>query len=81
MTSFPFKYGFDAGDEGVWNRKEFVSKAGGFLMPQPLVFKDRDPEFTASKGSYTLTNGDDASYYTFSKKGGVYKFVSFIVEP
>ena len=81
MTSFPFKYGFDAGDEGVWTRKQFLAKANGFLMPQPLVFKDKNPKFTVENGTYTLTNGDDASYYTFKKKGGVYKWVSYIVEP
>jgi hypothetical protein len=81
MTSFPFSYGFDAGDEGVWNRKQFVAKAGGFLMPQPLVFLDKNPEFTTERGAYTLTNGDDASYFTFKKKGRTYKFVSYIAEP
>jgi hypothetical protein len=81
MTNFPFKYGFDAGDEGVWNKKQFVAKAGNFLMPQPLVFKHKDPDFTVEKGIYTLTHGDDGSYYTFKKVGSSYKWISYIVEP
>jgi hypothetical protein len=81
MTNFPFKYGFDAGDEGVWTKKQFLAKAGGFLMPQPLLFKKKNPKFTTENGTFTLTDGDDASYYTFKKKGGVYKWVSYIVEP
>lgn len=81
MTRFPFKYGFDAGDEGVWTRKEFVEKANGFLMPSPLVFKHKDPEFRVKNGVYTLTHGDDAAYYTFRKTSGGYKWVSYIVEP
>ena len=81
MTSFPFKYGFDTGDEGVWNRKQFVAKANRFLRPKPAVLADTNPEFTVSKGTYTLTDPIDASYFTFVKKGGVYRFISFIVEP
>ena len=81
MTNFPFKYGFDAGDEGVWTKKQFLKKANRFLIPRPPVFTDDDPEFTVSNGVYTLAQDVDASYYTFKKKGGVYKWVSYIVEP
>ena len=81
MTSFPFKWGFDAGDEGVWSRQEFVKEYGKIFMPQPLVFKRKDPQFTVDGLSYTLTDADDASYFTFKKKGGTYKLASYIVEP
>ena len=81
MTGFPFNYGFDTGDEGSWNKKQFVANAGRFLKPNSSVFKDPNPEFTVAKGTYTLTDDSDASYYTFMKKGGVYRFISFVVEP
>jgi hypothetical protein len=81
MTSFPFKYGFDAGDEGVWNRTEFLKNYGNIFMPQPPAFKRKDPQFTTDGASYTLENADDASYFIFKKKGRTYKFVSYIVEP
>ncbi len=81
MTNFPFKYGFDAGDEGVWNRTEFLKDYGKIFMPQPVVFKRKDPQFTSDDTSYTLMNSDDASYFTFKKKGGTYKLTSYIVEP
>jgi hypothetical protein len=81
MTSFPFKWGFDAGDEGLWSRQEFVKEYGKIFMPQPLVFKSKDPQFTVDGATYTLTNSDDASYFTFKKKGGTYKLTSYIVEP
>lgn len=81
MASFPFKYGFDAGDEGVWTRKQFLAQAGDILEPLPKVFKSSDPKFTSSRTSYTLADPDNGSYYTFEKRGGVYKFISYIVEP
>ena len=68
MTSFPFKWGFDAGDEGVWTRQEFLKEYGKIFMPQPLVFKKKDPQFTVDGATYTLTDSDDASYFTFKKR-------------
>jgi hypothetical protein len=81
MTSFPFQWGFDAGDEGVWNRKQFLKEYGKIFLPQPIIFKRKDPQFTVDGATYTMTNGDDASYFTFKKKGGTYKLTSYIVEP
>ena len=81
MTSFPFKYGFDAGDEGTWTRSQFLKNYGNIFMPQPIVFKRKDPLFTVASGAYTLENSDDASYFIFKKRGGTYKLVSYMVEP
>lgn len=81
MSHFPFKYGFDAGDEGVWTRRQFVAQAGDILRPVPSVFRQANPRFMTSGGDYTLMDPDNASYYSFKKRGGVYKFVSYIVEP
>lgn len=81
MTAYPFKYGFDAGDEGTWDRAAFIKNFGDVIMPQPLVFMDKNPEFTVSGSRYTLADQDNGSYYTFAKKGGAYKFISYIVEP
>lgn len=82
FAHYPFHYGFDAGDEGYWKRSQFVKQFGDVLMPQPIVFKEKNPEFTVDKGTYTLlAEPDGASYYTFAKRGGSYKFISYLVEP
>lgn len=82
MTSFPFEWGFDTGDEGKWTRTQFLKNFGKVFIPQPLAFKGGDPEFTVEGSSYGVTgNPDDASYFTFKKKGSTYKLISYIVEP
>ncbi len=81
MTNFPFQYGFDAGDEGVWTRNQFLKNYGNIFMPQPIVFKRRDPQFTVEAGTYTLYDSSDASAFTFKKRGSSYKLISYVVEP
>jgi hypothetical protein len=81
MTNFPFQYGFDAGDEGTWTRAQFLKQHGDIFMPLPRGFKEKDPKFTVDAGSYTLEDSDDASYFTFKKRSGVYKWISYIAEP
>ena len=81
MTAFPFQYGWDAGDEGTYTRREFLAKYKDILGSTGRLFGQRNPKFYVERGSYTLTNEDDASHYSFEKRGGVFKFTAIMVEP
>lgn len=81
VTKFPFKYGFDAGDEGTFSRSQFISRFNDIFGGQERVFRLKDPMFYASSGRYELVNEDDASHFIFRKIGGRYRFVSFLSEP
>ncbi len=81
LTKFPFKYGFDAGDEGAFSRSQFISRFNDIFDGQERVFRLKDPMFFASSGRFELVNEDDASHFIFRKVSGTYKFVSFMSEP
>jgi len=81
MTSFPFEYGWDAGDEGTYTRKQFLAKFDDMFRGTHKLFSRSNPTFTVDGKSISLTNEADASGYTFEKKGSTYYFTSFIVEP
>jgi hypothetical protein len=82
MTRFPFKYGFDAGDEGTMSRSQFIKRFKD-------VFGDRPGEFVSEKnpvygrgdaGSYTVST-ENAEHLIFVKSGSSFKFTAYIVEP
>jgi len=81
MTSFPFSYGWDAGDEGTYSRRQFLTKFNAIFRGTHGLFSRTDPKFDVDGNSLGLTNSADASHYTFEKKGSTYVFSSFIVEP
>ena len=81
MTSFPFEYGWDAGDEGTYTRKQFLAKFEDIFGGSHKLFSQSNPSFIVDGKSLSLNNNADASAYTFEKKGGTYYFVSIIVEP
>lgn len=81
LTSFPFQYGWDAGDEGTYARSQFLAKYNDIFRGTRKLFAQQNPTFYVENGSYGLTNEADASHYMFEKRGSVYKFNSFMVEP
>jgi|GEM_PF-1491961 len=81
MTTFPFSYGWDAGDEGTYGRRQFLQKFKDIFRGAASLFRRSDPKFTMDATSLVLTNTADASHYVFEKKHGIYHFASFIVEP
>ncbi|HEV7701647.1 MAG TPA: hypothetical protein VGO43_15560 [Pyrinomonadaceae bacterium] len=81
LTAFPFQWGFDAGDEGTWTRMQFIRNFNKIFDGERSLIAQRDPMFYTEGGEFGLTNENDASHFGFSKKGKVYKFTSYIVEP
>lgn len=81
MTSFPFKYGWDAGDEGTYTRRQFIRKFDDMFRDTRRLFSRSNPQFYVDGDTYSLTNTADASHFSFVKKGTKYYFASFIVEP
>ncbi|MEO8650277.1 MAG: hypothetical protein ABI539_14015 [Acidobacteriota bacterium] len=81
LTSFPFEYGWDAGDEGTYNRRQFLAKFRVIFSETDKLFGQRNPIFYVENGSYTLSNDEDASHFSFKKSGATYKFSGFFVEP
>jgi hypothetical protein len=81
MTSFPFSYGWDAGDEGTYSRKQFLAKYNDIFRGTGKLFSKANRSFYVDGNSLGLLNEEDASVYTFKKKGGRYYLTSFVVEP
>ena len=81
MTSFPFPYGWDAGDEGTYTHKQFLAKYNDMFRGTRKLFSRSNPSFTVDGNSISITNMADASGYIFEKKGHSYYFTSFVVEP
>lgn len=87
LTGFPFKYGFDAGDEGTLSKVQFLKKFDEYFGEyknlsgkNKNVFAQKNPVLYTEAGSYNLTS-DDAAHFSFEKKGASYKFTAMIVEP
>ncbi|MEO7673100.1 MAG: hypothetical protein ABIU09_03360 [Pyrinomonadaceae bacterium] len=81
LTNFPFRYGWDAGDEGTYTRSQFIAKFNDIFGGTRKFFGQANPTFHFDAGSFNLTNEEDASHYVFEKRGSNYKFTAFVVEP
>ena len=82
LTSFPLTYGFDAGDEGKYTRKEFFSTGFKRMFgrsPQRFL-AERNPMVSGKGTSYTVSTRD-ATHLVFTKGGNRWFFTDFIVEP
>jgi len=83
LTQFPFKYGFDAGDEGTFSKAQFIKRFVDIFGGERKIFGQKNPIFYlySETGTFELTDSDDASHYTFEKKGASYKFKAYAAEP
>jgi hypothetical protein len=81
MTRFPFAYGWDAGDEGTYTRRQFLAKFDVIFGKGKKIFRQRNPAFFVDGSSLDLMDEEDASHYGFMKTTTGYKFTSMIVEP
>src|SRR4030095_1378829 len=81
MTSFPFQYGFDAGDEGTMSRTQFIRGFSRVFGRSPSkFFNEKNPLFSKDGGNYIIST-EDAAHLMFVKKGDGFRFTSYIVEP
>ena len=81
LTQFPFRYGFDAGDEGTFTKAQFLKRFGIFFRSERKIFAQKNPVFYSEGATYNLLDEWDASHYIFEKRGASYKFTAFIAEP
>ena len=81
LTRFPFKYGFDAGDEGTYSKAQFLRKFDVLFGSDSRFFARANPTFHGDGGTFDLEDESDASHYIFEKRGAAYQFTSYIVEP
>jgi hypothetical protein len=81
MTRFPFKYGFDAGDEGTMSKSEFLKRFREIFGDSPREFLGKNPPFSRGDASSYVVSTDDASHLIFVKSGNTFKFATYIVEP
>ena len=81
MTQFPFEYGWDAGDEGTYTRRQFLAKFDDIVGRNKGIFRRANPRFYVNGNSFDLTDESDASHFGFTKTRTGYKFTSMIVEP
>ncbi len=82
MTRFPFKYGFDAGDEGTMSRSQFLKRFKEVFGDSPKEFlPEKNPRFSrGDAGSYVVST-ENAEHLIFVKSNGTFKFKAYIVEP
>lgn len=82
MTRFPFKYGFDAGDEGTMSRPQFLKRFAEVFGSSPRKFlPEKNPLFSrGDAGSYVVST-QDAAHLIFVKSGSTFRFTAYIVEP
>jgi delta-aminolevulinic acid dehydratase/porphobilinogen synthase len=82
MTSFPFKYGFDVGDEGTMSKTQFVKRFNEIFGESPSQFlMEKNPLFSREDGGSYIISTDDAAHLIFVKKGSSFKLTAYIVEP
>ncbi len=82
MTRFPFKYAFDAGDEGTMSRSQFTKAFKRVFGDKPGEFQyERNPMFSrGDAGSYVVST-ESAEHLIFAKIGSTFKFTAYLVEP
>lgn len=80
LTQFPFRYGFDAGDEGTFSKAQFTKRFKELFGNYKKLFSQNNPVFALDEGTFNLTS-EDATHFRFEKKGASYKFVAMISEP
>lgn len=82
MTRFPFKYGFDEGNEGTMSRAQFLRRFNYIFGESPKrFFTEKNPVFSRGEaGSYVITT-DAAVHLVFVKKGNGFMFRAYIAEP
>lgn len=82
LTIFPFKYGFDTGDEGVMSKVQFLkSYDKRFAASLKESVSEENPLFAESKKGIYVVSTEEAAHLVFVKRNNVFKFFSFIVEP
>lgn len=82
MTRFPFKYAFDAGDEGTMSRSQLSRGFKRVFGDKPGKFQyERNPMFSrGDAGSYVVST-ENAEHLIFAKIGNAFKFTAYLVEP
>jgi hypothetical protein len=81
MTVFPFRYGFDAGDEGTMTKRQFIRGFNRIFGNSPRRFMtEKNPVFSRDGANYVIST-EDAAHLSFAKSGNTFKFVAYIVEP
>ncbi len=82
MTRFPFAYGYDAGDEGMYTRAQFLKNykhvTGDFFGEYKM---GKNPWFEGGDDQTYTISTESASHLSFAKSGNTFKFISYIVEP
>lgn len=81
MTEFPFRYGYDAGDEGKYTRAQFIKNFNKLFYGDEKPFDPANIEFRCDAKECVVDDMSDASHYIFKKRGTTYKFTAFISEP
>ena len=81
MTRFPFKYGFDAGDEGTMSKAQFVKRFNEIFGKSPKKFMtEKNLMFRRAGGSYIVST-EDAAHLIFVRDKSGFKFSAYMVEP
>jgi hypothetical protein len=81
MIIFPFKYGFDVGDEGKMSKAQFVKRFHEIFGRSPKKFiTEKNPVFRKDSASYIVST-EDAAHLIFVRDKSGFKFSAFMVEP
>jgi hypothetical protein len=82
MTRFPFKYGFDAGDEGAMSKAQFIKRFTDVFGKSPKKFMtEKNPLFSRGSGGSYVISTEDAAHLIFVQDKKGFKFSAYMVEP
>lgn len=78
---FPFRYGFDVGDEGAMTKAQFSKRYVEVIGKKPKEFlEESDPIFRRGEdGSYYVTT-ENAEHLRFVKSGSRFWWVAYVIE-
>lgn len=82
MMVFPFKYGFDTGDEGTMTKVQFLKNYDQrFAESLKEAVGEQNPLFAEGEKSAYMISTEDAAHLIFLKRRGSFKLVSYLIEP
>lgn len=81
LTHFPFEWSLDLGDSGKYSRAQFLRKFDELFFPLVGEFRLKNPKFWSEGGGFTLSSEENASHFSFKKKGKMYRFTFYLIEP
>lgn len=81
-TKFPFRWAFDAGDEGKYTRSQFLRNYGKLFDRDTRDFlRVKNPYCTVMEKGEIDIMSEYAMHLNFERSGRTYRFAGYFIEP